>query len=213
MLKRHVSYANVAATLALVFAMSGGALAARHYLVNSTKQISPKVLKKLKGRAGPQGATGPQGKEGPQGGPGSSVVARIRGAGSAETTTASLQPYALKNAVWSQGPTEVEWIEATVTFTAPPQSKCNFKNESSEPMYGELLIDGFFAGSFRYEDEVAEQKNVTRTVYAEPGLVDNGATQAHTMTAKIEDFCGEKGGSAERHFIVESINVDVIGTH
>lgn len=43
--RRHLSYANVAATLALLFAMSGGALAAKHYLVSSPKQISPKVLK------------------------------------------------------------------------------------------------------------------------------------------------------------------------
>jgi hypothetical protein len=61
---RRLSYANVAATLALVFSMSGGALAATHYLVTSTKQISPKVLKSLKGNSG---ATGAQGKEGPQG--------------------------------------------------------------------------------------------------------------------------------------------------
>lgn len=44
-MRRHLSYANVVATLALVFAMSGGALAAKHYLVNSTKQFNPKVLK------------------------------------------------------------------------------------------------------------------------------------------------------------------------
>jgi hypothetical protein len=70
------SYANITATLALVFAMSGGALAANHYLIHSTKQISPKVLKKLKGRTGRTGNTGatgatgkqgPQGKDGPQG--------------------------------------------------------------------------------------------------------------------------------------------------
>src|SRR3984957_16320129 len=75
-MRRRLSYANVVATLALVFAMSGGALAASHYLINSTKQINPKVLKKLKGntgRAGARGATGlagtvgPAGKEGPQG--------------------------------------------------------------------------------------------------------------------------------------------------
>ena len=68
--RRHLNYANVVATLALVFAMSGGALAAKHYLINSTKQINPKVLKKLKGNAGKTGATGPAGapgKEGPQG--------------------------------------------------------------------------------------------------------------------------------------------------
>jgi hypothetical protein len=46
-MRRRLSYANVVATLALVFAMSGGALAANHYLINSTKQINPKVLKAL----------------------------------------------------------------------------------------------------------------------------------------------------------------------
>jgi hypothetical protein len=63
-------YANITATLALVFAMSGGAMAANHYLLSSTKQISPSLLKKLKGRTGNAGATGkegPAGKEGPVG--------------------------------------------------------------------------------------------------------------------------------------------------
>src|SRR5437870_8839742 len=55
------------ATLALVFAMSGGALAAKHYLITSTKQISPKVLKKLKGKTGKSGATGPAGLAGAAG--------------------------------------------------------------------------------------------------------------------------------------------------
>jgi hypothetical protein len=82
---RRLSYANVAATLALVFSMSGGALAATHYLISSTSQINPKVLKKLKGGSGkagvngvagapgaagatgPTGPAGSQGKEGAQG--------------------------------------------------------------------------------------------------------------------------------------------------
>lgn len=46
-LRRNLSYANVTATLALLFAMSGGALAAKHYLVNSTRQLNPKVLRSL----------------------------------------------------------------------------------------------------------------------------------------------------------------------
>jgi hypothetical protein len=73
---RKLSYANVAATLALFFSMSGGALAASHYLINSTRQINPKVLKALKGKkgatgltgtTGATGATGATGKEGPAG--------------------------------------------------------------------------------------------------------------------------------------------------
>jgi len=68
--RTHLTYANVTATLALVFAMSGGALAAKHYLINSTKQISPKVLKALKGKTGKTGATGKQGPAGKDGAPG-----------------------------------------------------------------------------------------------------------------------------------------------
>lgn len=64
---KRLTYANVAATLALVFSMSGGAIAASKYLITSTKQISPKVIKKLKGKAGPAGLPGPVGKEGPAG--------------------------------------------------------------------------------------------------------------------------------------------------
>jgi hypothetical protein len=76
MLKSRLTYANVAATLALVFAMSGGALAASKYVITSTKQISPKVVKSLKGKngktgaagvAGAPGTPGAQGKEGPTG--------------------------------------------------------------------------------------------------------------------------------------------------
>jgi hypothetical protein len=61
------------ATLALFIAMGGSALAARRYLITSTKQISPRVLKALNGRRGatgkqgPIGPRGPQGKEGPPG--------------------------------------------------------------------------------------------------------------------------------------------------
>lgn len=50
MFRRHLSYANVVATVALVFAMSGGALAAAHYLITSTSQIKPSVLRTLKPR-------------------------------------------------------------------------------------------------------------------------------------------------------------------
>ncbi len=55
------------AVLALVFAMTGGAWAANEYVVTSTKQIKPKVLKKLRGRTGKTGATGATGAAGPQG--------------------------------------------------------------------------------------------------------------------------------------------------
>jgi hypothetical protein len=65
--RRHLSYANVVATMALVFAMGGSAIAAKHYLISSTNQINPKVLKKLRGNHGNTGNTGASGPQGPSG--------------------------------------------------------------------------------------------------------------------------------------------------
>ena len=214
--KRHVSYANVVATLALVFAMSGGALAAKHYLVSSTKQISPKVLKKLKGKTGKTGKTGatgpagPQGAAGPQGKEGTTVVNRVRGAGAIESTGTEA-PYALTNSIWSQGPTEAQTITASVSFNAPPESKCNIAGKFAANVEVEIKIDGVFAGNGFYNNE--KEGKFTKTMYTETGLTDNGATQSHTITATIKDNCGAAGGVAEQHFIVESVNVDVFGAH
>ncbi len=47
--RARMSYANVAATAALVLSMSGGAIAAQRYLITSTSQVSPAVLEKLAG--------------------------------------------------------------------------------------------------------------------------------------------------------------------
>jgi hypothetical protein len=88
-MRGRLSYANVTATLALVLSMSGGALAANHYLINSTRQINPRVLKRLRGNAGPRGpagpatyatVTGPAGAAGSAGPPGPPGTARAFGA-------------------------------------------------------------------------------------------------------------------------------------
>lgn len=83
---RRLTYANVTATLALVFAMTGGAYAASKYIITSSKQISPKVLKQLVGKtgatgpsgpAGPSGATGPTGANGATGAVGQGVEGKV----------------------------------------------------------------------------------------------------------------------------------------
>ncbi len=92
-IRRHLTYANVAATMALLLAMGGSALAANHfatgasknkeftpipksrefgYVITSIDQISPRVQAQLTaaGRpspAGPAGATGAPGSPGSQG--------------------------------------------------------------------------------------------------------------------------------------------------
>jgi hypothetical protein len=61
------SPAMVVAVAALIAATTGSAIAANTYLITSTKQISPSVLKKLRGHAGPKGATGAAGAPGKNG--------------------------------------------------------------------------------------------------------------------------------------------------
>jgi hypothetical protein len=67
--RKRLSYANVASTMALVIAVGGGTAwaASHHYLINSTKQIRPSVLRKLHGANGSNGTNGTNGTNGATG--------------------------------------------------------------------------------------------------------------------------------------------------
>jgi hypothetical protein len=110
-MRKRLSYANVAATLALVFAMSGGALAANHYLITSTKQVSPKVLKKLTGKTGKTGATGATGATGKEGAAGKEGSLGKEGAAGKEGKEGG------------RGPSDVfsAFHDAEITIPSPPE--------------------------------------------------------------------------------------------
>jgi hypothetical protein len=97
-IRRRMTYANLAATLALVFAMSGGAYAASRVLITSTGQVSPKVLKALKGKAGPAGAAGAQGPAGPAGAQGPKGESGVAG------TAGTVGPKGETGATGARGP-------------------------------------------------------------------------------------------------------------
>jgi hypothetical protein len=109
-MRKRLTYANIVATLALVFAMSGGALAASHYLINSTKQVNPKVLKKLKGAAGKTGAAGTAGPAGSAG-----VKGETGPAGPYPSTLAAGQS---ETGVWSANDTAPP-AYAAISFVYP----------------------------------------------------------------------------------------------
>jgi hypothetical protein len=77
--RKRMSYANVAATLALVLAVTGGSAYAASYVITSTSQIKPSVLASLRGDRGPTGPTGKAGKDGVTGATGATGTAGTNG--------------------------------------------------------------------------------------------------------------------------------------
>jgi len=231
-LRRHLSYANVVATMALVFAMSGGALAASHYLITKTSQIKPSVLKKLKGNIGHVGATGPsgpQGSVGKEGQPGSAgesgttVVYRVRSVGPIETATGSeakAETAVLNdplNGTWTQAADEVEQILGQVTFTAPAQALCS-EHTSPSPVEVKIQIDGTSAGTFYDYGEAGKPTTAPIEFYngnSEPSwtLFEPGTPATNSITAKVGDRCGWDSGKTGGHFTIDAIELDVLGAH
>lgn len=62
-----INLVNVSIAVVIVFATAGGAYAGQHYIITSTKQIKPSVLKQLEGKRGQAGANGVNGKDGAAG--------------------------------------------------------------------------------------------------------------------------------------------------
>jgi Collagen triple helix repeat (20 copies) len=91
LLRRHLTYANVAATLALFLALGGAAYAATQLPKNSVgtnqlrkeavtaAKIAKKTRKQLQGNRGPAGPQGPQGKTGKQGAKGATGARGAQG--------------------------------------------------------------------------------------------------------------------------------------
>jgi len=97
--RRRLSYVHVVAALALFFALTSGALAARHYLISSTRQIKPSVLSALRARA-----AGPAGSAGAAGLPGGSGAAGERGAqGPPASVPTVLAPGQTETGDWGAG--------------------------------------------------------------------------------------------------------------
>jgi hypothetical protein len=105
-LRRHLTYANVAATLALFLALGGAAYAATQLARNSVGtaqlragavtagKIARKTRNQLRGDRGPQGPKGKTGKTGKVGPKGATGAAGARGATGADGTGPAFEVFA-----------------------------------------------------------------------------------------------------------------------
>jgi hypothetical protein len=122
-IRKRLTPSTVIATLALVFAMSGGAYAASKYLITSTKQIKPSVLKKLTGKAGPAGKeglagkTGTNGAQGPAGEKGTAGTNGVNGKDGTNGESVTIKPYLTSGSECKkQGGSEFKVGSAAPTF-------------------------------------------------------------------------------------------------
>ncbi|HWY19437.1 MAG TPA: hypothetical protein VNY27_12090 [Solirubrobacteraceae bacterium] len=155
-IRKRLTYANVAVTLVLVFAMSGGAYAASKYVITSTKQIKPSVLAQLRGKpgasgapgpagaagaAGPQGAAGAGGSQGPQGpqgpkgetgGKGEKGEKGLKGENGTTGFTETLPSGKTETGSWAAHPAEGAEEFIPISFAIPIASEMEFQNGHPE---------------------------------------------------------------------------------
>ncbi len=123
--RKRVTYTNIAVTFALVFAMSGGAYAAGKVIIKSRSQISSKVLKELKGNAGPVGPAGAKGDNGAPGVEGKQGLQGVEGKQGSlgpegkAGPTGSTGPAGPKGSTGPAGPTGPEGVCSTANCTLP----------------------------------------------------------------------------------------------
>lgn len=197
-IRKHVSYGNVAMTVALVFVMTGGAYAATKYVITSTKQIKPSVLKQLTGKAGPQGKqgsagpAGPAGSAGPEGKAGASIKGEAgpegpKGAsgpeGSPWTAAGTLPSGSTETGAWiatSNTSENVGPVSASISFPIPLAAALN--GNQVHYLVGELT-----AG----HGELASGSKTVAKVEAESGKFEAGqeitgeGIPAETLIASI----------------------------
>jgi hypothetical protein len=210
------------ALFALVLSMGGGAaLAAKHYLISSTSQISPKVLTKLKGKTGPQGKTGlqgsqglqgPQGIKGDAGANGTNGINGTNGVAIVQRTTGSATPgddagdpanTTLSNASFSNPAANTDNLFfAKATFTPPTTCTLSHPSEENAFVGAGGQVDSntqIFGGGGPFTP--GEPANIMQLGIASAAALGAGP---HTLTLDFHTNCSGSG----QHGSITNIVID-----
>jgi hypothetical protein len=219
--RRKPSPTTIIALAALFVALGGTAIAANRYIITSTSQIKPSVLKELRARATASfvklAASGAH-----------AVRARARSLGPIDSATepsATSDP--LSGGAWKQTPEELNQLLGEVTLTVPSRSEdaptaCNVGTGAGiATLHLKVLLDGVFVGEAHATNPLGHATGEPETVpivwasyfggLPSTWLFEPGAPTNHVLTAQAEDDCGVNGGQATDHFTINSVSIDVVG--
>lgn len=142
LLRRHLTYANVVASLALFLALGGAAFAATQLPRNSVGtgqlkrgavtagKIAKRTRNQLRGDRGPQGPQGPTGKTGKAGPRGAAGPAGPKGAAGADGTGPAFEVFATNKAV--PGPIVAQTLGAGAYVLSADVSLTNGSGATAE---------------------------------------------------------------------------------
>jgi hypothetical protein len=188
-MRRRPSAATIIALLALFFALGGSAVAARHYLITSTSQIKPTVLKALRGTAG---RVGPQGLQGPQGAQGAQGPAGAQGsAGPAGAPATALWAVVNAGGSLARGSGVIN-VTLSTNGGTNPQYNVQFNRDITACAYiANAGSPGTVSNTtFIVPRDVTTARSVddSRTVVVEVFNTDQTASQSNTYTPVEDDF-------------------------
>jgi hypothetical protein len=188
----------IVALVAFVIALGGTAIAASRYIITSTSQIQPDVLRELRGRAASTAAV----PKGPK-----AIIDRIRST-SPVTTTETPTSVALVGAAWTQTAQQVNGLVGAVTASVPAGETCEAEVEYR--VDGDYLASATIqghegAGPINYPILWEPPEGARRT--GAEWLFEPSAATGHSLEVRVYDY----GCSPGTHVKIESIAVDVLG--
>lgn len=206
---RKPSLGTSLASLALVVALGGTAVAASRYVISSTRQIRPSVLRQLQQKAdapltallkgaSPGGVTQAAG---------ATIVARARSEASVDAGSYPVEADdPLSGASWTQHGEEDDLFFGQATVTTPTFEECSSTEETGQQDLG-VYVDGKEVGGLQLtqSQEATSATTATRKLVFEGALLGPGKTTSRTLSVKATDLC------AATHFKIDAVSVDVIG--
>jgi hypothetical protein len=177
---------NAIAIVALVLAMTGTGIAASRYIITSTSQIKPSVLRRLSP---------------------SSVIDRIRSV--APVTAGKEQSDPLTGSTWTQGADEIDLLYGRYMVSMPSLAQCAVEPgpERAHVVLRFRLSSG--AGSEISHELGAEPSTALGVLSRQSpiSLYEPGTATVRKATVTASDDCTGVHGT------IDSVSVDVVGLH